>query len=84
MKGPTKHQIEFAKTMSIKQRHALHGLAMFDCNMSASELGDQEMRDLVGNDLARYYVRPGSAGGISWGITDAGRAISHRIMKRAL
>ena len=81
---PTRSQIEFAKTMTIKQRHALHGLAMFDCYMSASELGDQEMRDLVGGGLAQYHVQPGAGGRMSWGATDAGRMISHRIRKGAL
>lgn len=80
----TTSQIEFAKTMSIKQRHALHGLAMSDCYMSASELGDQEMRDLVGGGLAQYIVQPGIGGRMSWGATDAGRVISHRIRKCAL
>jgi hypothetical protein len=81
---PTKDQIEFAKTMTIKQRCALHGLAMFDCYMSASEIGDQEMRDLVGSGLAQYYSQTGVRGRLSWGVTDAGRAISHRIKKGAL
>ncbi len=84
MTKPTKQQVEFAKTMSIKQRHALHGLAMFDCYMSASELGDQDMRDLVGNGMAQYYVQPGAGGRMSWGATDVGRAISHQIRKGAL
>ena len=65
----TKEQIEFAKAMTIKQRHALHGLAMFDCYISASELGDQEMRDLVGDGLAQYHVQPGAGGRMSWGAT---------------
>ncbi len=80
----TRSQIEFAKKMTSKQRHALDGLAMFDCYMSASELGDQEMRDLVGGGLAQYHVQPGAGGRILWGATDAGRMISHRIRKGAL
>ncbi|MEY9607013.1 hypothetical protein ABIF74_011766 [Bradyrhizobium japonicum] len=77
-------QIEFAKTMTVKQRRALQGLAMFDCYMSASEIGDQEMRDLVASGLAQYYAQPGAGGRVSWGATDAGRVISHRIRKGVL
>ena len=58
----TKEQIEFAKAMTIKQRHALHGLAMFDCYISASELGDQEMRDLVGTAWPNTTYSPVRAG----------------------
>ena len=49
----TTDQIEFAKTMTIKQRGVLHALSMFDCYMSASEIGDEELCELV-------RKRPGS------------------------
>jgi hypothetical protein len=57
---------------------------MLDCYMSASELADDELRELVRNQLARYHVQPGIEGRLSWGVTDAGRAISQRIKKGAL
>jgi hypothetical protein len=70
--------------MTIKQRGVLSSLAMFDCYMSASELADDELRELVSNQLARYHVHLGIDGRLSWGVTDAGRAISQRIKKGAL
>ena len=76
----TNDQIEFAKSMSIKQRNALHGLAMFDSYMSASEAGDDELRELVSHQLARYPMKPGDVR-ISWGATDAGMKVPHRIRK---
>ena len=42
----TTDQIEFAKTMTIKQRGVLNALCMFDCYMSASEIADDELREL--------------------------------------
>jgi hypothetical protein len=80
----TTNQIEFAKTMTIKQRGVLNSLSMFDCYMSASELADDELRELVRNQLARYHVQPGIEGRLSWGVTEAGQAISQRIKKGAL
>src|SRR5258708_6383571 len=68
----TTSQIEFAKIMTIKQRGVLNSLSMFDCYMSASELADDELRELVRNQLARYRVQPGIDGRLSWGATDAG------------
>jgi len=44
---PTKTQIDFAKVMTIKQRGVLNSLVMFDCYMSASEIADEELRDIV-------------------------------------
>lgn len=80
----TTNQIEFAKTMTIKQRGVLNSLSMFDCYMSASELADDELRELVCNQLARYHAQPGIEGRLSWGVTDAGRTISQRIKNGAL
>lgn len=80
----TTDQIEFAKSMTIKQRGVLHALSMFDCYMSASEIADEELRELVRNRLAQYHSQPGVGGRLSWGVTDTGRAISHRIKKGAL
>lgn len=80
----TTDQIEFAKTMTIKQRGVLNALCMFDFYMSASEIADEELRELVRNQLARYHAEPGIRGRLSWGVTDAGRAISQRIKRRAL
>ena len=57
---------------------------MFDCYMSASEMADEDLRELVRNRLARYRAQPGIEGRLSWGATDAGRAISQRIKNGAL
>lgn len=80
----TTDQIEFARSMTIKQRGVLNALAMYDCYMSASEIADDELRELVRNQLARYHAKPGLQGRLSWGVTDAGRAVSQRIKKGAL
>ena len=80
----TTDQIEFAKAMTIKQRGVLNALSMFDCYMSASEMDDEELCELVRNRLARYHAQPGLEGRLTWGVTDAGRAISQRIKTGAL
>jgi hypothetical protein len=72
----TKDQIEFAKAMTIKQRGVLHALCMSDCYMSASEIADDELREIIRKQLARYQLKPGIEGRLSWGVTDAGRTIS--------
>ncbi|SFI95384.1 hypothetical protein [Bradyrhizobium sp. Gha] len=84
MTKPTRLQIDFAKVMTIKQRGVLNSLCMFDCYMSASEIADEELRELVRQKLAMYSVQPGIDGRLSWGATDAGRAISHMIRRGKL
>jgi hypothetical protein len=76
---PTRTQIDFAKVMTIKQRGVLNSLVMFDCYMSASEIADEELKDIVRHQLARYTMQPGSDGRLSWGATEAGRIISRMI-----
>jgi hypothetical protein len=55
---PTRTQIDFAKVMTKKKRSVLNSLVMFDCYMSASEIEDEELRDIVRHQLARYTVKP--------------------------
>lgn len=81
---PTKYQIEFAKSMTIKQRGVLDSLSMYDCYMSASEIADDELKDIIRHRLARYCSQPGVGGRLSWGATDAGRAVAQRIRRGAL
>jgi hypothetical protein len=81
---PTKDQIEFAKSMTIKQRGVLDSLSMYDCYMSASEIADDELKEIVRHQLARYSAQSGADGRLSWGATDAGRAITQRIRQGAL
>jgi hypothetical protein len=80
----TKDQIEFAESMTIKQRGVLRALAMFDWFMSASERGDNELYELIRNGLARCYPHSKDDGLLSWGATEAGRTIAHRIKEGAL
>lgn len=80
----TTDQIEFARSMTIKQRGVLHALSMFDWYMSASERADNELYDLIRNRLARCYTHPTGRGLLSWGLTDAGRKVVQRIKKGAL
>ncbi len=84
MTRPTRTQIDFAKVMTIKQRGVLASLVMFDCYMSASEIADEELRELVRHQLAQYTVQPGIDGRLSWGATDAGRSISRQLKRGAL
>lgn len=58
MAKPTRTQIDFAKMMTIRQRGVLNSLVMFDCAMSANELADEELKDIVQHQLARYIVHP--------------------------
>lgn len=78
MTRPTNDQIKFAKVMTIKQRGVLNSLSMYDCYMSASELADEELKEIIRHGLARYYSQPG-IDRLSWGVTDAGLAISQQI-----
>jgi hypothetical protein len=80
----TKDQIEFAKSMTIKQRDVLRALSMFGWFMSASERGDNELYELIRNGLARCYPHSRSDGLLSWGATEAGRTIAHRIKEGVL
>lgn len=81
---PTRTQIDFAKMMTIRQRGVLNSLVMFDCYMSASELADEELKDIVRHQLARYIVHPDLDGRLSWGATDNGRTISRLIRQGKL
>lgn len=80
----TKDQIEFAESMTIKQRGVLRALSMFDWFMSASERADNELYELIRNGLARCYPHSRASGLLSWGVTDAGRTIAQRIKDGAL
>jgi hypothetical protein len=80
----TTNQIEFAKTMTIKQRGVLNSLSMFDWFMSASERADAELYELIRNGLARCYPHSQRDGLLSWGLTDIGRTVAQRIKKGVL
>ena len=80
----TTDQIEFAKSMTIKQRAVLRALSMFDWFMSASERGDNELYELIRNGLARCYPHDKGTGLLSWGATEAGRTIAQLIKEGAL
>jgi hypothetical protein len=80
----TTDQIEFARSMTIKQRGVLQALSMFDWFMSASERADNELYELIRNGLARCYPHSRSDGLLSWGLTDVGRTVAQRIKKGAL
>jgi hypothetical protein len=80
----TKDQIEFAKAMTIKQRGVLNSLSMYDCYMSAGKTADDDLKEIIRHQLARYYATAGIEGRLSWGATDAGRAVAQRIRHGAL
>ncbi|WP_128919585.1 hypothetical protein [Bradyrhizobium nanningense] len=75
----TRTKIDFTKVMVIKQRGVLNSFAMFDCYMSASEIADEELRDIVHHQLAHCSMQPNIDGRLSWGATDAGWIISRMI-----
>ncbi|UGA44081.1 hypothetical protein HU230_0038680 [Bradyrhizobium quebecense] len=66
--------------MTTKQRGVLHSLCMFDCYMSASEIADEELKEIVRHQLARYHSTTGVDGRLSWGVTAVGHTISRQIM----
>jgi hypothetical protein len=78
----TADQIEFAKSMTIKQRGVLRALSMFDWFMSASERADHELYDLIRHQLARCYAH--GDGPLSWGATRAGRHVADSIERGTL
>jgi hypothetical protein len=69
----TKEQIDFVKSMTVKQRVVLKALAMFDWYMSASERADNELYELIKAKLARCYLGEKDIGLLSWGATAAGK-----------
>lgn len=79
----TKEQIEFAGSMTIKQRHVLRALAIYPNGwfMSASERVDPELYELFRHRLVQcHHVCP--TGGLpSWGVTDFGKRIAERQAK---
>ena len=79
MTKPTKEQLEFARSMSRRQRDTLRALAMFPFHMSASERGDPELYALVKHKLAQCHsTMPDVIGPFMWGATDAGRVVAHK------
>lgn len=74
----TGDQIEFARSMTIKQRTMLRTLAMFPSwFMSASERADPELYDLIRNKFVQCATVFGSALP-SWGVTEQGRRVAAR------
>jgi hypothetical protein len=52
--------------------------------MGASEMADDELKEIIRHQLARYYATAGIEGRLSWGATDAGRAVAQQIKTGAL
>lgn len=85
MSNPTNEQLEFARRMTIKQRHALRGLAMFPFFMSASERGDPEIYELIRMKLAQAQSSMmGGLGPFLWSATAAGEAIARKLDAKEL
>lgn len=84
----TKEQIEFAKSMSIKQRRVLQSLAKFPFYMSASEDSDPDLRDLFRFKLvqsSRCMIDPDrDCGHPSWGATQAGRLVATKLQSGSM
>ncbi|TGN86704.1 hypothetical protein EOW77_0019035 [Bradyrhizobium yuanmingense] len=81
----TKEQIEFARTMTIKQRRVLSALSIYPDGwfMSASERADPELYDLIRHRLVQCH-QPYMAGSLpAWGVTHLGKRIAERQAKGA-
>lgn len=76
----TNDQIEFAKSMSIKQRSVLKALAMYAAGwfMSASERADPELYELIRYQLVQCSHAVLGGGLPSWGVTEAGMRVARR------
>lgn len=82
----TKEQIEFAKSMTIKQRRVLWALSIYPSGwfMSASERADPELYELFSHRLVQCFHACVGGGLPSWGVTNFGRRIAERQAKGAL
>lgn len=78
----TNDQIQFAKSMTIKQRRVLQALAMFPSGwyMSASERSDPELYELIRPNRLVQCCSAGLDGGLpSWGVTEQGRTVAKKL-----
>jgi hypothetical protein len=75
----TTKQIEFAKSMTNKQRAVLRTLDGFPFYLSASERCDRELDDLFRNRLVRachYGIESRQERALpAWGVTEAGKLV---------
>jgi hypothetical protein len=82
---PKKEQIEFARTMNARQRRTLRVLAEYPSYLSASEVADPELHDLIRHKLARTQpTNPESSGPWLWFATDEGKVIARKQAAGAL
>jgi hypothetical protein len=65
-------------------RHRSRYSSLRFTDQSGDGLADDELKEIIRHQLARYDAQPGFDGRLSWGATDAGRAIAQRIGQRAL
>lgn len=79
----TKDQIEFAKSMTIKQRRVLWALAIYPSGwfMSASERADLDLYELFKHRLVQCHHASAGGGLPAWGVTSFGRRIAERQAK---
>jgi hypothetical protein len=82
----TKDQIEFAKTMTIKQRRVLGALSIYPSGwfMSASERADPELYELFRHRFVQCHHACAAGGLPGWGVTNFGRRIAERQAKGSL
>ncbi|MCR6735513.1 MAG: hypothetical protein NVV83_16190 [Afipia sp.] len=81
----TNDQIEFARSMTIKQRTVLKALAMHPWFMSASERADPELYELIRHKFVQCnHTVPTFVGGLpSWGVTEQGARAAKRLAEGA-
>lgn len=74
-------QLQFARSMTLKQRRTLRTLAMYPCwFMSVSERADPELYELIHPHRFVQCSHAVPGGGLpSWGVTEQGRRIADRL-----
>lgn len=79
----TNKQIEFAKSMTIKQRRVLRTLSDYPSGwfMSASERADPELYELFRTKFVQCSHACVTGGLPSWGVTEQGKRIADRQAK---
>ncbi|WP_316190541.1 hypothetical protein [Bradyrhizobium sp. SZCCHNS2096] len=83
----TNQQIEFAKSMTIKQRRVLQSLSKFPFYQSASEDADPELQELFRHRLVqanRIGIDGFDCGHPSWGATQAGKIVAAKLRSGVL
>jgi hypothetical protein len=83
MTRPTNDQLEFAKAMTIEQRHVLRALAIYPDGwfMSASERAAPQLYELFRHRLVQCHHMCANGGLPAWCVTELGKRIADQQAK---